>query len=280
MIRKLLALTAALTIPAVIAGCGTSNDAGARNPDPKPATTATNADAKHEHKAGLHGGLVVEIGQRDSYHAEVVLEKEGVVRICTLDKDDGKVLEVNQQKLAAYVKVEGGMESVPVAFEPAPLPEDAKGKTSQFVGKLPKEFWGKPVTVTVPITIAEHRYRFSFTLEKGGHAEDMPVGITDDEDRRKLYLTPGGIYTEKDIEANGNTTPWQKFKFRSAHDMNPKPGDKVCPINQNTKADLRLSWVVGGKTYNFCCPPCVDEFVGMAKEEPGKIKEPGDYTKK
>ena len=91
---------------------------------------------------------------------------------------------------------------------------------------------------------------------------------------KALYLTPGGKYTEADIEANGSVTVSQKFKtFKSAHDMHPKPGDKICPITL-TKANPKCTWVIGGKEYEFCCPPCVDEFVRMAKQEPEKIDEP------
>ena len=45
-----------------------------------------------------------------------------------------------------------------------------------------------------------------------------------------------------------------------------------------TKANPKFSWVVGGKTYEFCCPPCVDEFVAQAKAG-GEIGEPEDYVK-
>jgi YHS domain-containing protein len=47
-----------------------------------------------------------------------------------------------------------------------------------------------------------------------------------------------------------------------------------------TKANPKCAWIVGGKTYEFCCPPCVDEFVKTAKEQPAEIKEPEDYVKK
>ena len=65
----------------------------------------------------------------------------------------------------------------------------------------------------------------------------------------------------------------------SSHDRKPKAGDKICPITR-TKANPNITWVVGGKTYEFCCPPCVDEFVKTAKEHPEEIKEPGSYVKK
>jgi hypothetical protein len=37
--------------------------------------------------------------------------------------------------------------------------------------------------------------------------------------------------------------------------------------------------VIDGKVYEFCCPPCIDEFVKLAKNEPEKLKAPGDYVK-
>ena len=66
---------------------------------------------------------------------------------------------------------------------------------------------------------------------------------------------------------------------RSEHDLRPKSGDKICPITL-TKANAKFSWVIDGKTYEFCCPPCVDEFVALAKEKPDEIEAPEFYRKK
>ncbi len=63
----------------------------------------------------------------------------------------------------------------------------------------------------------------------------------------------------------------------SKHDMNPKPGEKICPVTF-TKANAKIEWQLDGKKYLFCCPPCVDEFVRTAKEEPDQWKEPEDYV--
>src|SRR5262249_43835625 len=96
---------------------------------------------------------------------------------------------------------------------------------------------------------------------------------------RNLYLTPGGKYTAADVEANGRITASEKFKgLMAAHDSKPQPGDKVCPITQ-TKANPKFTWIVGGKPYEFCCPPCVDEFVQTAKDPPGATKPPPSYVK-
>jgi YHS domain-containing protein len=36
--------------------------------------------------------------------------------------------------------------------------------------------------------------------------------------------------------------------------------------------------VIGGKTYEFCCPPCIDEFVILAKEDPDRVLPPEAYV--
>ena len=54
---------------------------------------------------------------------------------------------------------------------------------------------------------------------------------------------------------------------------------RSCPVTF-TKANPKIEWIVGGKKYLFCCPPCVDEFVRWAKVEPDQIKMPEEYIQK
>src|SRR5206468_8148340 len=111
------------------------------------------------------------------------------------------------------------------------------------------------------------------------HGAPQPKAVAADEEK-KLYLEPGGVYTSSDIQANGNTTASQKFKgIRADHNTRPKAGDKICPITL-TKANAQFQWVVNGKTYEFCCPPCVDEFVSRAKDDPQSIQSPEEYVQK
>jgi hypothetical protein len=163
-----------------------------------------------------------------------------------------------------------------------PQPGDKSGMTSAFVGQLPADLVGKNLEVVIPsIRIEGERFRFSFKSapEPSHSMAGMPTKVADDAER-KLYLTPGGGYTDADIAANGNVTPSMKFKgIRAEHDMKPKSGDKICPITM-TKANPKFTWIVGGKAYEFCCPPCVDEFVAQAKENPTEIKDPEAYRKK
>ena len=99
------------------------------------------------------------------------------------------------------------------------------------------------------------------------------------EEQKKIFLTPGGLYTEADIEANGRAIADIKYRgIKSEHSTMAKKGDKICPISE-TKANPKFTWVIGGKTYQFCCVPCIEEFVGKAKTTPGEIKPPDAYLK-
>ncbi|MFO0895011.1 MAG: heavy metal-binding domain-containing protein [Phycisphaerales bacterium] len=113
----------------------------------------------------------------------------------------------------------------------------------------------------------------------GAHDPGMPAGTEADE-ARALYLVPGGAYTQADIEANGKVTAGDRYKDQMAkHDTKPKSGDLLCPITM-TKANPKFTWIIGGQTYQFCCPPCIDEFVALAKTSPGELKAPSEYVKK
>jgi YHS domain-containing protein len=236
------------------------------------------ADVEHPHKPGSHGGIIVPIGA-DSYHAEAVIEKAGEFRLLTLGKDESRIQEVDLQSIKAYVKIVGQPDATPVELTASPQDGDTEGKTSQFVGTLPEDLRGKPLEVTIPnLRINGERFRVGFTTATAAHQEDMPAGLPAAEEQ-SLYLTPGGKYSLEDIEANGRTTASQKFRgILSSHDMKPKLGDRICPVTL-TKANPKFRWVIDGKPYEFCCPPCVDEFVKLAKEQPEDVRDPDTYIK-
>ena len=293
MSRHFLWLIPTLMLPVgalLLSGCNQGEPAAPTNqansqPAAKTSAAATGhgqpATDAHEHKPGAHSGIIIEIG-RDSYHAEAVFAKDGMLRLFTLGNDESKVQDVESQDLTAYVKAEGGADSATITLAAQPQPGDAAGKTSLFAGQLPKELVGQRLEVTIPsIRVGGDRYRVAFKSVADAHHEDAmlaPSGIADD-DERKLYLQPGGLYTLADIEANGNVTASQKFKsFVPKHDLKPKAGDKICPVTL-TKANPECTWIVGGQKYQFCCPPCVEEFVKLAKKTPNEVKQPGDYVK-
>lgn len=243
-------------------------------------TSSDNA-SEHGHAPGAHGGIMVSLG-RDSYHIEAVIESEGSIRLYTLGKDETRVIDIESQALKGFVKADGDTDSKPITFEASPQEGDSPGKTSLFVGQLPKELVGRKLDVTIPnIRIDGERFRLGFVSgqESHGDSTDMPAKVADDAER-ELYLSPGGQYTAADVTANGNLTASQKFKgIKSEHDMKPESGDMLCPIS-GTKANPKFTWIIGGKPYQFCCPPCVDEFLASAKKATDPLPDPESFIKK
>jgi hypothetical protein len=95
----------------------------------------------------------------------------------------------------------------------------------------------------------------------------MPAALMNDEERQ-LFLTPQGKYTAADIAANGPQLPSEKYSgFRAVHDVNPQPGDRLCPVTR-TKGNPACTWIIDGQKYEFCCPPCISEFVRAARQAP------------
>ena len=106
---------------------------------------------------------------------------------------------------------------------------------------------------------------------------EMPAAVGDDE-AEQLHLVAGGRYLQTDIELNGETVPARRYRgFQARHDTDPQPGDRLCPITR-TKSNPACTWHVGGRAYEFCCPPCIDEFVRLAKEQPELILPPDAYV--
>ncbi len=247
---------------------------------PMSSASATN-ESEHGHMAGAHGGIMVSLG-RDSYHVEAVVDSTGAVLLYTLGKDETRVIDVESQTLKGFIKPDGAVDSQSITFDPSPQDGDSKDKTSLFVGKLPTELIGRKLDVTIPnIRIDGERFRLGFQTGQDPHGESpkMPDKLADNAER-ELYLTPGGRYTASDIAANGTVTASQKFKgIKSAHNMNPKVGERICPITQ-TLANPAFTWVIDGKPYLFCCPPCVDEFVKMAKASTEALADPESFVKK
>lgn len=234
----------------------------------------------HEHGVGLHGGMIVSLG-RDSYHVEPVFERDGVLRLYLLGPDETRLQETQRQTLTAYVRAKGAGEALPVPIAAEPQEGDGVGTTSRFKGIIPEALRGIPLEVTIPnLRIEGERFRVAFSsVPRADRPAAMPASLPADA-ATALFVTPGGRYTAADIEANGRRTPQQAFpSFRAKHDADPKVGDKLCPISE-TKANPACTWIIGGKTYEFCCPPCVEEFVRMAKETPDAIRDPEAYVKR
>ncbi len=244
-------------------------------------SVASDDDSEHGHRAGAHGGIMVSLG-RDNYHVEAVIDSEGAIRLYTLGRDESRVIDVESQTLKGFVKAEGDTESKAILFEPSSQDGDSPGKSSLFVGQLPQDMMGRKIDVTIPnIRIDGERFRLGFVSGQESHSDatGMPSKVANDKER-ELYLTPGGRYTADDIAANGDATATQKFKgIKSEHNMKPEVGDQLCPIS-GTKANPKFTWIIDGKPYEFCCPPCVDEFLTTAKASTDPLPDPDSFIKK
>lgn len=273
---QLQRLSCTLVCGVLVALFGSCSRYRAEQDAPVDAPTSAEADADHGHPEGTMGGVICSIGG-DRFHAEAVLQENGALAIYTLARDPTQVQEVQQQSLTAYVKPHRSTTSAVLLLESDPSPEDRDQMTSRFSGQLPERLLGQPLYVTVPqLRIEGQRFVLRFEIPAPSEAV-MPAGVAERE-AAELYLTPGGLYTEADIEANDRMTAAQKYAgFRAAHDLNPLPGDAVCPISR-TKADSRCRWIIGGETYLFCCPPCIDEFLNLAKSEPDVVLPPQQYV--
>lgn len=273
-------LTVAGLIGLVVnAGCSSNATPASTTSSPASATKLVTTEDEHGHKPSAHGGTLVSIGT-DNYHAEVVFEQAGKIRLFMLGKDESRVVEIESQTVSAFIKAGGIKESIPFELKPKPQPGDQSGMTSQFVGEIPQAAAGKPLLITIPnLRINGERFRVAFNSSETHEEAAMPAKLGMDEES-KLFLTAGGIYTYADIKTNGNAIPTVKYKgIRAEHDDNPKVGQKICPISK-TKANPKFTWVIGGKSYEFCCVPCIEEFVVLAKQNPGEIKDPTEYVKK
>jgi hypothetical protein len=251
-------------------------------PASKPA--AVHAEAVHDHHSS-HGGVIEVAGD---HHLEAAIEKGGKLRVYILGKDESELVPISTSALSAEVQTEKEMEARRVQLRAQPQSGEPAGKSSRFVGTLPPSLGERPLTLTVNVPLDEKQYRVRFelkphTAEEDSHAETaMPTGVGDggESAERELYFTPKGRYTLADIRANGAQLPSEKFKgLFASHNMHPRTGDRLCPITR-TLANQKFTWIVGGKKYLFCCPPCVDEFVRMSRENPESIQPPEAYVKR
>lgn len=244
-----------LLVFVTLSGC-TNQTVNLKKNDPK---TPTHAD---HGQAGPHGGLIAE--WEEIYHAEFTVDhakKQVVVYIL-----DDKAKAAPKIDAAKITKVQVTI-TEPKQKDAIELAHDAKlssAKGIAFVGT--HEVFAKAADMKLAISgnVDGKRYVGDVTYEAPKKAA--------------LYLKPGGIYTAADVKANGATTPTEKFKGKEwAHEDNLKPGDKLCPVTKN-KAEADCAWIVQGQRYEFCCPPCLDKFIGWAHFQPDKVKNANEYV--
>ena len=231
----------------------------------------------------LHSANVQAAGD---FHVEAQLNYEGTLVLYIYGAKEKQLFPLPVSTLdfgmeaTAIISGEG---SEPLSLTARPVATDPPGQTSRFMGSIGRSINSMQVGLSLTLPIENRTYRLQWRPEHlipGAQLPDasMPQAVGSDE-AQKLFLTPGGLYTDADIAANGRQTATQKYGSQmSQHNAHPKQGDRICPIT-DTAANPKFAWIVGGKTYTFCCPPCIEEFVKRAKEKPAAIKAPQSYIK-
>ena len=240
---------------------------------------AADRDAEsHGHPPGPHGGAVVAIDRDNRFHAEAVFEPDGTVRLYTFGEDLAAGRPVVAQTVCAAVRGHGGGEEYAVMLRPEPQGSDPPGSASRFAARTPPAAWGGHLRLVV-WALPVGGERFLFEVEGTNPPPDAAAAERAAGAEVALYTTPGGKYREADIRANGGVAASRKYRGqRTAHDDRPAAGDRVCPVSRS-RADARFVWLIDGKEYRFCCPPCIDEFVTAAKERPDEVQEPNSYRR-
>lgn len=221
----------------------------------------------HPHEKGPHGGIVIAINQEEPhYHAEVVVEDSGRMKLFLFGKDIDTEVAVKPQVFVALVKSDHASQGTSMIFRPSSMAD----KTPHFIGRLLPSQVHRHLEVSIDrLEIADRTFSFRFKLP-GQHGHGAESGDAEAYEKQVL-LTPAGNYTVADIKASGGVTASDKFaSIQVVHHLQAQASDKLCPLSR-VKADPRITWVMDGKTYSFCCPQCVVEFVELAKERPEAV---------
>lgn len=234
-------------------------------------------EGEHEHLVAPHGGTLASLGLSEPHdHAEAVLELGGGLTVYTLQPDARASRQVQRQVLTARVRAARNDRHARAMLVPMPLPDDPPGTTSRFRGRLPEALWGRDVSVTVAeLAVADGRFKVEFDEVKS------PGDLARHQaEQTRLFSNPGGKYTQGDIEANGSATAAGKFADHEVeHDLAPGKEGWLCPVAA-ARSEPGVAWSVAGRKYRFCCSVCIDEFVRLAKEQPGLVKSPEAYWKR
>lgn len=260
------------------------------------ATTASANSGTHDHTGtNLHAGNVQSFADR---HVEMQLAPNGRLRLYFYGERERQLAPVPALGMEMEI-LPIGENPLVVTLQPRPYPGEAEGSASRYEGTFSSTSLSGTPGAALTLPYAGRTYRVQWRPEnligaQNAHNPDgsdvaMPTPLADTastergqptEAERALFLTPGGKYTQADIVANGNTVAALKYRGQMAsHNQNPKPGDYLCPVTR-TVANPRFTWIIGGKTYRFCCPPCIEEFLKQAKADPGAIPDPESYRKK
>lgn len=282
--RKLLLATASLTVLSAIAYASSQWNTNAPMNHSNVVST-NNAVSTNHVETKPHATNIQAAG---NFHVEAQLDRTGTVLFYIYGTTEKEMLPIPTMEAEAGMEAQAvlvGEDSMTISLKPKPFSTDPKYHSSRFVGRFARRLDQQEVGLNLSVPIEGRTYRLQWRPEnlrmgmlRAAHSETvMPQAASMDE-AQKLFLTPGGLYTSADIAANDATTAAEKYKgLMAQHNMSPAPGSPICPITE-TASDKRFKWIVGGKDYLFCCPPCIEEFVKRAKVRPESVNPPDSYV--
>ena len=230
---------------------------------------ATDKKGDHAHKPAAHGGTIVSIGS-DNYHAEVVFEKDGHLKLYMLGKDETKSMSVESHSLKAHVKHHHAEKSHEMELKPEPQASDPNGKTSLFVGKLPAELIGKKVIVTIPeLMVEKERFRVEFTSgdhKHGDHKDHKDSKEHKDHKGHKDHAKTSAL--EKEIkEARAMLSP---------EDRKLVDAQEWCPVmtdNRLGEMGVPYKLMVKDQPVFLCCKGCQRKALADPDKTLAKVEE-------
>jgi len=235
------------------------------------------SNGKHPHEKGPHGGMVIAIDKGASHHhGEVLVEEDGRIHLYLSGDQADQPVEVSHQLLIAQAKHASDENPTSLIFRPETKPDATTKRTSHFVGRFNPEMMGGHLSVSVArLEIDGEEVSFQFELPDRHDGKRRAAELV-----RSVVLTPKGQYTWADTEAEKQGVPTEKYReLKVIHDMRPKPGDRLCPVTR-AKAAPRIQWQVDGRTYLFCCPPCIVDFIEAARASIKPMIAPEQLVKK
>lgn len=130
----------------------------------------------HPHEKGPHGGIITSINEGEPhYHAEVVVEDNGRIRLFLFGKDTAVEVAVKPQVFIASVKADHANRGGSVIFRAPSM----ANKTTEFIGRLlPSQVHQRLDVAVDKLEIADRVFSFRFELpSQHGHATDSASWI-------------------------------------------------------------------------------------------------------
>jgi len=173
---KFFVMTLSVVVSIALVGCGSSTEA------PPKASSHADHDEHDDHEdgdehghpsEGPHHGSLIELGNNEKYHAELVHdETSGSVTIYVLDSAAKNAVPIEATEVRVNLSHDGEAEQFTLAASPDA--GDPSGKSSRFVSteeELAEDLDHDGTEAKLVITIGGKQYRGAIEHDHDGHDE-------------------------------------------------------------------------------------------------------------